>query len=233
MAKASINCAIGSLICRDQTFSYTCRTTGRLNEDIPSANKHMIPFKVGDDECWDYITAKELLSLDSCRPIYVQIMAIEYLRLAQARDLICTVVPQKAIRQCRTDCWLVSTSHKKAKELKKLLESQTFKTIQEGTPFRRPNLDKLTDECPFRIINLDGDKLQAHLLKLTHRLLSKKPVALPPVCVPEPVKLREGDNEWTAALESIKNLRGLLIPGGPGCGKSQLLKEVETFPCTA
>ena len=61
IAKASINCAIGSLICRDQTFSYTCRTTGRLNEDIPPANKHMIPFKVGDDECWDYITAKELL----------------------------------------------------------------------------------------------------------------------------------------------------------------------------
>ena len=62
-------------------------------------------------------------------------MNIEYLRLAQLRDLICEVVPQKAIRQCRTDCWLVSTSKKKVEELKRHLKDQTFKSIQRRTPF--------------------------------------------------------------------------------------------------
>ena len=58
LAKASINSAIGSLICRDQTFSYTCRTSGRLNEDIPHWNKHLLPMKIGESDYWDYITKK-------------------------------------------------------------------------------------------------------------------------------------------------------------------------------
>ena len=49
------------------------------------------------------------------------------------------------------------------------------------------------------------EKLRA--LRQEHQAASKKPAALPPVCVPEPVKLREGENEWAAARESIKNLR--------------------------
>ena len=86
--------------------------------------------QLGDgNEIYDYITARELLTLESTRPIHEQIINLEYLRLGQARDYLCEVTPQKSIRQCRTDCWLVSTSNKKAKELKKPLEAKTFKTI--------------------------------------------------------------------------------------------------------
>ena len=113
------------------------RSSGEM-DDIPKAGKHFIITPLGDgQEHYDYVTVREFLQLDSTRPIHEMIMALEYLRLAQARDLICSLVPQKAIRQCRTDCWLVSTSKKKANELKKLLDAQTFKTIQRITPFLR------------------------------------------------------------------------------------------------
>ena len=50
LAKASINAAIGSLICRDQTFTYTCRTTGKMNADVPNSHKHRLPsIKVGGE----------------------------------------------------------------------------------------------------------------------------------------------------------------------------------------
>ena len=102
------------------------------------------------------------------------------------------------------------------------MEAQTFKSIRTGL-FHRPSAENLTDECPFRIIDL-GDKLEAHLLKLTHTLLAE---AALPVCVPEPRRLREGDDDvWAAARESIKNLRGLLIHGGPGNGKSYMVREL-------
>ena len=142
------------------------------------------------------------------------IMNLEYLRLAQARDLICSLgSPTKAmIRQCRTDCWLVSTSKKKAAEIKRLLEAQTFQSIQKGTPFHRPQVESLTEECPFRILDLSGDKLERHRLKLPYKVLGQGVSANPPALVPEPVKLLEGkDDVWAVARECIKNLQGVLI----------------------
>ena len=109
MAKLSINAAIGSLCCRDQPYVYSLRSSGQL-DDIPPEGKSRQPISLGNgDEIYDYITARQLLTLESTRPIWEQIMAIEYLRLAQARDFISPVALQKSIRQCRTDCWLVST----------------------------------------------------------------------------------------------------------------------------
>ena len=193
-----------------------------------------MPVPLGNgDEIYDYITAQQLLPLESTRPIWEQIMAIEYLRLAQARDLICEIVPQKSIRQCRTDCWLVSTSKKKAADVRKILEAQTFKTIQRRTPFTpTPAPEHLTDDAPFRIIDLsDPEKLERHTLKLTYSSMSEKPAPMYPVLVPPPRKYVEGpDDVWAVARESLKNLQGILIHGGPGNGKSYmvdtLLKEV-------
>ena len=69
LAKESINAAIGSLCCRDQTFTYTVRSSGQL-DDIPQAGKYLMPTTLGEDQTnFDYITARELLTLGSCRPI--------------------------------------------------------------------------------------------------------------------------------------------------------------------
>ena len=186
MAKLSINSAIGSLCCRDQPFVYSLRSSGQL-DDIPLEGKSRTPVPLGNgDEIYDYITARQLLTLESTRPIWEEIMAIEYLRLAQARDLICEIVPQKSIRQCRTDCWLVSTSKKKAADVRKIIEAQTFKTIQRRTPFTpTPAPEHLTDDAPFRIINLsDPEKLERHTLKLTYSPMSEKAAPMEPVLVP-------------------------------------------------
>ena len=82
LAKESINAAIGSLICRDQTIQYTMRSSGEM-DDIPKAGKHFIITPLGDgQEHYDYVTKREFLQLDSTRPIHEMIMALEYLRLA-------------------------------------------------------------------------------------------------------------------------------------------------------
>ena len=122
LAKLSVNAAIGAMCCRDEAVQYMV-TSSLEPEDVDLNGVHSTSTPIGDGEyCWDYIRVKKLLMLDSVRPIWEQIMNIEYLRLAQLRDLICEVVPQKAIRQCRTDCWLVSTSKKKVEEFKRHLK---------------------------------------------------------------------------------------------------------------
>ena len=128
--------------------------------------------------------------LDSARPIWEQIMNIEYLRLAQLRDLICDVVHQKAIRQCRTEA---HPRKKKAEELKTFLKDQTFQSIQCRTPFTPiPPPERLTKENPFRILALDTpEKLDKHALKLTYTLLSHKPSPMYPVMVPSPLNFRD------------------------------------------
>ena len=123
-AKMSINAAIGDLLCRDQQFVYTVRPSSAL-DDIPSSNKTFMSTQIREGEdLFDYVTQKELLSLESYRAIWEQIMSIEYLRLAQARDLIrfprgFRMKPLKQIRQCRMDCWLVSTERCRPTDSKK------------------------------------------------------------------------------------------------------------------
>ena len=177
LSKMSINAAIGSMISRDNTFTY-CVRSSTVQDDIDTRNKHMI----ANDVCFDSIEQRQLHTIESLRPIWEGIMAVEYWRLACALDIIRTVVPQRCVRQCRTDCWLLSTSKAKAKKLTKVLEVQTFQSIAKrrtvifADTFEYIAPKGLSEEKPFRVMQLGTDaKLDKHALKMECQPLSEKP----------------------------------------------------------
>ena len=127
LSKLSVNQCIG-LWASDNQCKFHVKTSCDAADGDGAWARRMVPFEGG--EVCDFIFQTRVLSNSSMRPLHDQIMATEHTRIAQLLWSIKALkIPQRCIKDVKTDCLILQTIPKKRKADLMDLAKLTFRDL--------------------------------------------------------------------------------------------------------